>query len=210
MTQTTRTTKRAQAHRLVLDATAQDLLFRQAHTVDRFTDEPVSDETVRAIHDLVRHGPTAFNQQPLRMCLLRSPESRTRLAEHLSRSNREKTVRAPLTALLAVDNEFQRRLPDQFPQFPQAADLFSGNRSLRERSALFNGALQAAYFIIGIRAAGLAAGPMSGFDADGVNRAFFPDGHWSALLVVNIGRPAESGPRPRGPRLAYDEMCTTL
>lgn len=197
-------------HRLVLGASAQDLLFRQAHTVDRFTDEPVSDETLRASHDLVRHGPTAFNQQPLRLCLLRSPESRSRLAEHLSRTNREKTARAPLTALLAVDNEFHQRLPDQFPQFPGARDFFSGKRTVRERSALLNGALQAAYFIIGIRAAGLAAGPMSGFDEDGVNREFFPDGKWSALLVVNIGKPAGTGPRPRGPRLAYHEICTTL
>ncbi|MFJ8696863.1 malonic semialdehyde reductase [Streptomyces roseolilacinus] len=197
-------------HRLVLEARAQDLLFRQARTVDRFTDEPVPDETVRAIHDLVRHGPTAFNQQPLRMCLLRSQESRSRLAGHLSRSNREKTLAAPLTVLLAVDNEFHRRLPDQFPQFPGAMDLFSEKRMVRERSALLNGALQAAYFIIGIRAAGLAAGPMSGFDEDGVNREFFPDGKWSALLVVNIGRPAGTGPRPRGPRLAYDEVSTTL
>jgi 3-hydroxypropanoate dehydrogenase len=202
MTQTTQ--------RLLLDTRAQDLLFRQAHTVDRFTDEPVSDETVRAIHDLVRTGPTAFNQQPLRMCLLRTPESRARLAGYLSRSNREKTLRAPLTVLLAVDNEFHRKLPDQFPQFPAARDLFAGKRALRERSAMLNGALQAAYLIVGIRAAGLAAGPMSGFDEDGVNREFFPDGEWSALLVVNIGRPAADGPRSRGPRLTYDEISTTL
>ncbi|GAA2287404.1 putative NADH dehydrogenase/NAD(P)H nitroreductase [Streptomyces ruber] len=197
-------------HRLDLDATAQDLLFRQAYTADRFTDEPVPDGTVRAVYDLVRHGPTAFNQQPLRICLLRSPESRQRLAAHLSRSNREKTVRAPLTALLAVDNEFHRRLPDQFPRFPAAVDLFSEKRALRERSARLNGALQAAYFIIGIRAAGLAAGPMSGYDEDGVNREFFPDGTWSTLLVVNLGRPAVAGSRSRGPRLTYEEVCTVL
>ncbi|AZS85285.1 malonic semialdehyde reductase [Streptomyces griseoviridis] len=196
--------------RLVLDETAQDLLFRQAHTVDRFTDEPVPDDMVRAVHDLVRNGPTAFNQQPLRLVLLRSPQSRGRLARHLSRGNRDKTVRAPLTALLAVDNHFHRRLPEQFPQFPGAIDLFTGEQGVRERSAMFNGALQAAYFIIGIRAAGLAAGPMSGFDEDGVNGEFFPDGDLSTLLLVNIGRPAPDGARPRGPRLGYDEIRTTL
>ncbi|MEU1296780.1 malonic semialdehyde reductase [Streptomyces sp. NPDC005840] len=196
--------------RLALDGTAQDLLFRQAHTVDRFTGEPVTDETVRAVHDLVRNGPTAFNQQPLRLWLLRSPESRERLARHLTRGNREKTLRAPLTALLAVDTDFHLRLPEQFPQFPGASDLFTGERGKRERSARFNGALQAAYFIIGIRAAGLAAGPMSGFDEDGVDREFFPDGALSALLLVNIGRPAPDGTRARGPRLGYDEIRTTL
>lgn len=200
----TRTTRR-----LVLDGTAQDQLFRQAFTADRFTGEPVDDDTVRAVHDLVRDGPTAFNQQPLRLCLLRSAESRARLAVHLSRSNREKTLKAPLTVLLAVDNEFHHRLPEQFPQFPGAMDLFTRDPVLRERSALLNGALQAAYFLIGVRAAGLAAGPMSGFDEDGVNREFFPDGRFSALFVVNLGRP-EPGTRPRGPRLAYDEIRTTL
>ncbi|WP_189423999.1 malonic semialdehyde reductase [Streptomyces griseoviridis] len=196
--------------RLVLDASAQDLLFRRARTADRFTGEPVDDEAIRAVYDLVRYGPTAFNQQPLRILLLRSPESRRRLAVHLSRSNREKARRAPLTALLAVDNEFHRRLPELFPQFPGAADLYAGNSALRERSALLNGALQAAYFIIGIRAAGLSAGPMSGFDEDGVNREFFPTGDLSALFVVNIGRPETSGERPRGPRLSHSEVCSTL
>lgn len=109
--------------RLVLDASAQDLLFRQARTADRFTSEPVPDDTIRAVYDLVRFGPTAVNQQPLRILLLRSQESRTRLAVHLSRSNREKTLRAPLTALLAVDNEFHGKLSRLFPTFPGAADL---------------------------------------------------------------------------------------
>ncbi|MFF8729190.1 malonic semialdehyde reductase [Streptomyces sp. NPDC015171] len=195
---------------LALHPAAQDLLFRQARTADRFTDEPVSDETVRAVHELVRLGPTAFNQQPLRLLLLRSAASRERLAPHLSRGNREKTLRAPLTALLAVDTRFHRRLPELFPAFPGAADLYTGNDALRERSALLNGALQAAYLLIGIRAAGLAAGPMSGFDEAGVNREFFPEGDLRALLVVNIGRPAGPPPRPRGPRLSYEETCTTL
>ncbi|GAA4806366.1 malonic semialdehyde reductase [Streptomyces ziwulingensis] len=196
--------------RLVLDGDAQDLLFRQARTPDRFTGEPVDDETVRAVHDLVRDGPTAFNQQPLRIFLLRSPESRERLAVHLSRGNREKTLRAPLTALLAVDKEFHRKLPELFPAFPGAADFYASDSALRKRSAVLNGALQAAYLIIGIRAAGLAAGPMSGFDEDGVDREFFPAGDLSALLVVNIGRPGQPAGRPRGPRLAHAEVCTTL
>lgn len=198
------------AFRLVLDARAQDQLFRQARTEDRFTAEPVDDRTIRAVYDLVRDGPTAFNQQPLRILLLRSEVSRERLAPHLSRGNREKTLRAPLTALLAVDDDFHRRLPELFPDFPGAANLYAGDRAFRRRSALFNGALQAAYFIIGVRAAGLAAGPMSGFDEDGVNREFFPAGRLSALLVVNLGRPVPGNERPRGPRLAYEEVCTTL
>ncbi|MCS0603616.1 malonic semialdehyde reductase [Streptomyces sp. LP11] len=197
-------------HPLALDPAAQDLLFRQARTADRFTDEPVPDEVVRAVHELVRHGPTAFNQQPLRLLMLRSATSRARLAPHLSRGNREKTLRAPLTALLAVDTRFHQKLPELFPAYPGAAELYAADAELREHSALLNGALQAAYFLIGIRAAGLAAGPMSGFDEKGVEREFFPDGALRALLVVNIGRPAGPPSRPRGPRLPYDEVCTTL
>ncbi|MBV2155324.1 malonic semialdehyde reductase [Kitasatospora sp. SUK 42] len=195
---------------MLLDPAAQDLLFRQAYTEDRFTGEAVPEDALRAVHDLVRNGPTAFNQQPLRIHLLRSAASRGRLARHLSRSNREKTLAAPLTALLAVDNAFHLRLPELFPAFPGAAALYAEDPGLRERSALMNGSLQAAYFLVGIRAAGLAAGPVSGFDQSGVDREFFPDAEQSALLVVNIGRPAATGPRPRAPRLAYDEVHRTL
>ncbi len=106
-------------------------MFWQARTADRFTGEPVPDDMIRAVYDLVRDGPTAFNQQPLRILLLRSQESRTRLAVHLSRSNREKTLRAPLTALTAVDNEFHRKLCRLFPAFLKAADLYAENPALR-------------------------------------------------------------------------------
>ncbi|MDW6058969.1 malonic semialdehyde reductase [Streptomyces sp. FXJ1.4098] len=196
--------------RLALDPVAQNLLFRQAHTAYAFTDDPVSDETVEEIYDLVKYGPTAFNQQPLRALLLRSPESRARLLPHLSSSNRDKTERAPLTAVLAVDHEFHQELPEQFPVLPAAKDLFYADREVREHSAAVNGALQAAYFIIGIRAAGLAAGPMTGFDAAGVDAEFFADGEHSVLAVVNIGRPKPDGLRQRGPRLAYHQVFSSL
>ncbi|ADI05933.1 hypothetical protein SBI_02812 [Streptomyces bingchenggensis BCW-1] len=196
--------------RPALDPAAQNLLFRQAHTAHAFTDEPVPDETVEEIYDLVKYGPTAFNQQPLRVLLLRSPESRERLLPHLSRGNRDKTERAPLVAVLAVDHEFHRELPEQFPALPGAKDLFYGDREVRERSAAVNGALQAAYFIVGIRAAGLAAGPMTGFDAAGVNAEFFADGEHSVLAVVNIGRPKADGLRPRGPRLEYHQVFSSI
>ncbi|GGZ92495.1 malonic semialdehyde reductase [Streptomyces subrutilus] len=195
---------------LRLDEAAQDLLFRQARSADAFTDEPVSDATVEAVHDLVKYGPTAFNQQPLRVVLVRSPESRRRLVGHLARGNREKTARAPLTAVLAVDRDFHTELPRLFPAHPQAADRYYAQRPVREASAVLNGALQAAYFIIGVRAAGLAAGPMSGFDADGVTKEFFTPGRHEVLIVVNIGRPAAHPPRPRGPRLGYGQVFTTV
>ncbi|MER6121728.1 malonic semialdehyde reductase [Streptomyces sp. NPDC001795] len=194
---------------LVLDPAAQDLLFREAHTANAFTDEPVTDEQVQAIYDLVKYGPTAFNQTPLRITLVRTPEARERLVQHMSEGNQAKTAAAPLVAILSADNEFHEELPTLFPAFPQAKDLFFAERSAREGSATLNGALQAAYFIVGIRAAGLAAGPMTGFDAEGIRKEFLDDDH-RPLIVVNIGKPGEGASYPRSPRLAFDEVVTTV
>jgi len=195
---------------LALDAAAQDLLFREARTANTFSDEPVSDEQVQAIYDLVKFGPTAFNQQPLRIVLVRSEEGRARLVQHMADGNKAKTSTAPLVAILAADNEFHEELPSQLPHFPQAKDMFFSERPVREASATLNGALQAAYFIIGVRAAGLAAGPMTGFDAEGLNKEFFGDGEHTVLTVVNIGKPGEEAWFPRGPRLEYDQVVTTV
>ncbi|MFF9057691.1 malonic semialdehyde reductase [Streptomyces sp. NPDC101213] len=194
---------------LALDPAAQDLLFREAHTANAFTDEPVTEEQVQAIYDLVKFGPTAFNQNPLRVTLVRSAEARERLLPHMAEGNRAKTATAPLVAILAADNEFHEELPALFPAFPQAKDAFFAERPVREGSAALNAALQAAYFIVGIRAAGLAAGPMTGFDAEGIRKEFLDDDH-TPLIVVNIGRPGEGASYPRSPRLSYEQVFTTV
>ncbi|MEU1622644.1 malonic semialdehyde reductase [Streptomyces sp. NPDC005722] len=195
---------------LRLDSAAQNLLFREARTANAFTGEPVTDEQVQAVYDLVKYAPTAYNQQPLRIVLVRSPEARERLVRHMNEGNRAKTAAAPLVAVLAADNEFHEELPAQFPAFPQAKEVLFAERPVREASAAFNAALQVGYFILGVRAAGLAAGPMTGFDADAVDKEFFPDGDHSVLAVVNIGEPGENAWRERGPRLPYDEVVTTV
>ncbi|MEI7033291.1 malonic semialdehyde reductase [Streptomyces pratensis] len=194
---------------LVLDPAAQDLLFREARTANTFTEEPVTDEQVQAIYDLVKFGPTAFNQSPLRVVLVRSAEGRERLVRHMAEGNRPKTAAAPLVAILAADNEFHEELPALLPHFPQAKDLFFSERPAREAAAGLNAALQAAYFIIGVRAAGLAAGPMTGYDAAGVQKEFLDDDH-TPLMVVNIGKPGEDAWFPRSPRLSFDEVVTTV
>ncbi|MEU8946890.1 MULTISPECIES: malonic semialdehyde reductase [unclassified Streptomyces] len=194
---------------LVLEPAAQDLLFREARTANTFTDEPVTDDQIQAIHDLVKYGPTSMNQQPLRIVLVRSAEARDRLGTHLSEGNRKKTLAAPLVAIVAADLEFHEELPSQFPHFPEARNLFA-DRAVRERSARLNALLQVGYFIIGVRAAGLAAGPMTGFDAEGVDKEFFGDGEHSVLAVVNIGRPGENAWFPRSPRLTYEQVVTTV
>ncbi|NJC74110.1 malonic semialdehyde reductase [Planosporangium thailandense] len=194
---------------LALDAAAQDLLFRAAHTANTFTDEPVTDEHIHAIHDLIRYGPTAFNAQPLRILLLRSPAARQRLLPHLAEANRAKTAAAPLTAILAADTAFHEHLPQVFPHRPGLADRLGTDPAGRHAQARFNAALQIGYLIVGIRAAGLAAGPMAGFDPAGVDREFFPDGRLRALLVVNIGRPGPHAWDGRLPRLTHDDIVRT-
>ncbi|MFJ9537793.1 malonic semialdehyde reductase [Streptomyces sp. NPDC101225] len=194
---------------LALDAAAQDLLFREARTANTFTDEPVTDAQVQAIYDLVKYGPTSMNQSPLRVTLVRSAEARERLVRHMAEGNQKKTATAPLVAILSADNEFHEELPALFPHFPQAKDAFFGDRVVREGSASLNAALQAAYFIIGVRAAGLAAGPMTGLDFEGVRKEFLDDDH-TPLMVVNIGKPGEDAWFPRSPRLEYEQVVTTV
>lgn len=195
---------------LELSPDAQDLLFRDARTANAFTDGPVSEEQVRAIYDLVKWAPTSMNNQPLRIVLLRSPEARGRLVELMGGNNKAKTSTAPLVAVLAADTDFHDELGKVFPHFEGARDLFAGNDEMRAGSATLNATLQVAYFILGVRAAGLAAGPMTGFDAAGVDREFFPDGVHRTLAVVNIGRPAEGAWMDRLPRLDYDEVVTSV
>ncbi|MGW2281674.1 malonic semialdehyde reductase [Streptomyces sp. NPDC001770] len=194
---------------LALDPAAQALLFTEARTANTFSDEPVTDEQIQAIYELVKYGPTAFNQSPLRVVLVRSEEGRARLVEHMAEGNRPKTSTAPLVAILAADNEFHEELPALMPHFPQAKDAFFSERPVREQSAALNAALQAAYFIVGVRAAGLAAGPMTGFDAAGIEKEFLDADH-KLLMVVNIGKPGEDAWFPRLPRLSYDEVVTTV
>jgi nitroreductase len=194
---------------LALPLDAQDLLFREARTANAFTDEPVTEEQLRAVYDLAKWGPTAMNSQPLRVVLVRSPEARTRLVEHMSEGNRAKTAAAPLVAILAADYDFHDEFHKTFPAFPGARDAFA-DEAARIDAAHLSAGLQIGYFIIGVRAAGLAAGPMGGFDAAAVSREFFPDGRHQPLLVVNLGQPSDQAFRPRQPRLAYEDIVTTV
>src|SRR5688500_15344216 len=177
---------------LELSPEAQNLLFRDARTANAFSDEPVTDEQIAAIYDLVKYAPTAMNNQPLRIVLVRAGEPRERLLKHMADGNRDKTANAPLVAVLAADTDFHEHLPRTFPVYPGARDLFVGDDAAREQVARFNATLQVAYFLLGVRAAGLAAGPMSGFDADSLDEDLFAGTGLKSLVVVNIGKPAEN------------------
>jgi 3-hydroxypropanoate dehydrogenase len=191
---------------VVLDAAAQELLFTAARTANTFTDEPVSDEQLRAITDLAKWPPTMANTNPLRILFLRTAAGRERLGPLMSEGNRDKTVTAPAVAVLAVDTDFHEKIPELLPFRPEMRDNFAGDGAMREQLARFNGALQAGYFILAVRAAGLAAGPMLGFDGPGIDREFFADRPWKTILVVNIGRPGTDPWFDRLPRLAHQDF----
>jgi nitroreductase len=195
---------------LDLSQDAQDLLFRHARTANTFTGAPVSDEQVKAIYDLAKWAPTSMNNQPLRIVLVRSASARARLVQTMSDGNKAKTAAAPLVAILAADHAFHENFPKTFPHFPGARDMFASNDALRAHTADLNGALQVAYFILAVRAAGLAAGPMTGYDAGALNTEFFADGTRKVLAVVNIGKPGPDAWQGRLPRLDFDEVVSTV
>lgn len=196
---------------LVINEDAQNILFREARTANAFTDEPVTDEQINAIFDLVKWAPTSMNIQPLRVVVVRSEEAKARLLPHLSEGNRKKTEQAPAVALLAADIDFHDELPKVFPHFEGARDLFADDETARANTAELNAGLQIGYAIIGIRAAGLAAGPMTGMDAEALSKEFFPDGRHRVLVAINMGKPAEEGAWfDRLPRLGFEEVVETL
>ena len=185
---------------------ARRLLFTEARTANTFTEEPVTDDQLRAIYELAKFGPTSANINPLRIVYVRPGEGRDRLLGLMSDGNRAKTASAPVVAILANDHAFHERIPELLPFKPELREVFDADAGRREEAAVYNGALQAAYFIIAVRAVGLAAGPMLGFDAAGVDAEFFADTTWRSQLVVNIGYPGPDAWRGRLPRLDYDDV----
>lgn len=193
----------------LLPEDVQDLLFREARTANSFSSEPVTDDQLRTIYELVKWAPTSMNTQPLRMLVIRTDEAKQRLLPHMGEGNRAKTATAPVTVVLAADTDFHENIPQVFPHKPEAKDFFSDETG-RGEFAKLNSLLQVGYFIIGVRAAGLAAGPMTGFDAAGVDKEFFADKPWKSLVVVNLGKPGENPWFGRLPRLDFDQVAETL
>jgi 3-hydroxypropanoate dehydrogenase len=189
-----------------LDAAARHLLFTGARTANTFAPTPVTDAELTQIWELARWAPTSANTQPLRVVYVRPGEGRDRLVKHMNEGNRAKTASAPAVAILAMDTEFHEHIPAVLPFRPQLKDTFAGNETLRSHTASFNATLQAGYFILAVRAQGLAAGPMGGFDAAALDADFFPDGRLRAILVVNIGHPGPDAWFDRLPRLDHAEV----
>jgi 3-hydroxypropanoate dehydrogenase len=188
---------------------ALDTIFRDAHTLHRWQDRPVSNALLMAIYDLMRWGPTSANCSPARIVFVASQAAKERLKPHLLEGNVAKTMAAPATAIIGFDLDFAERLPFLFPNEKDAKDWFK-DPVLAERVAFRNGSLQGGYFIIAARALGLDCGPMSGFDNAGVDREFFADSRVKSNFLCNLGYGDPAGARPRNPRLSFDETSRIL
>ncbi len=175
-----------------------------------FSERPVSADQLRAVYELMKWGPTWANTLPLRIVYLTTEQGKARLWPYLQPGNVEKARSAPVNAVLAVDNSYQRHVPRLLPFRPEMREALEGDPELRERIQLAGGWMQAAYFIVAVRAVGLAAGPMGGYDSAALDAELFPNGDWRSLLVVNIGYPGENAWFERLPRLHYDEVVRQL
>ncbi|WP_293872670.1 MULTISPECIES: malonic semialdehyde reductase [unclassified Sphingomonas] len=185
----------------VLSDAALDAIFRQARSYNGYTDRPVGEDQLHAIWELMKWGPTSANQLPARLVWCVSDAAKAKLAACTSAQNQPKILKAPVSVVIAMDLEFHENLPELFPH-TDARSWFSGDAAKREVSAFRNSTLQGAYFIIAARALGLDTGPMSGFDNDAVDKAFFadqPNLRTNFISTLGYGDPAtifDRLPRP--------------
>jgi len=192
-----------------LDERGRSLLFREARTHNYWQDKGVADEILHELHDLMKFGPTAANSCPARIVFVKSQEAKARLKPHMDEGNQEKTMAAPVTAIIGYDLEFYEHFEKLFPH-ADAKSWFVGNDALIQEAAFRNGSLQGGYFILAARALGLDCGPMSGFDADGVKAAFFAGGSVVPNFICNLGYGDVSRLHERSARFTFDEVNTIL
>lgn len=201
--------------RNALSDQALDQLFRQARTYHSWLPQPVSDELLHQLYDLMKWGPTSANLAPARFVFLRTREGKERLRPALSPGNVDQTMKAPVTVIVAHDERFYEKALVLSPHNPKMRDVFAGSPAMAESTAFRNGSLQGAYLILGARSLGLDCGPMSGFDNAKVDELFFPAapapaGRWRSNFLCNLGYGDPAGLYPRGPRLEFEDVCRLL
>lgn len=192
-----------------LEQDALDILFNEARSFSYWQDRPVSDEQLQTIYHLMKMGPTAANSCPARIVFVKSDEAKQRLKPHLNAGNVDKSMSAPVVAIIGMDLEFYEKLAFLFPH-TDARSWFAGNPAKIEKSAFLNTALQGAYLISAIRSVGLDAGPMSGVNNESLDNEFFPDGTVKSLFICAIGYGDKSKLHPRQPRLSFEDVCQIL
>jgi 3-hydroxypropanoate dehydrogenase len=189
-------------HRLDADSTAA--LFTGAHTAYSFGPEPVTETELTDIWDLAKWPPTSANFQPMRVVYVQSADARARLVSNMNDNNKERVAAAPAVAVLAYDRRFHDHIPTVAPQLSARVEMLEANEGVRLDAARSNAWMQSGYFLMAVRAEGLAAGPMAGFNAEAIDADFFQDGNWGTFLVVNIGHPTAASFRERQPRLEHE------
>lgn len=194
----------------MIDAKSLDVILRSARTHNGFLDKPVTEEQLRAIYEIMKWGPTSSNSQPVRIVWVRTREGKEKLRPALSSGNTDKTMAAPVTAIVAYDTQFYEHLPRIFPHNQTAQSWFMGpgKEQVAFMTAFRNGSLQGAYLMIAARALGLDVGAMSGFDNAKVDAAFFPDGRFKSNFLCNIGYGDHGKLFERNPRLSFEDVCS--
>ncbi|WP_258067148.1 malonic semialdehyde reductase [Arthrobacter sp. GMC3] len=195
---------------LILGTDAADALFLEARTANSWAEDEISDETLQAVYALTKMAPTAMNIQPLRVSWIRSAEARERLVAHMADGNKAKTLTAPMVAVLSYDTDWHELMPTTAPHAAGMVPTFAANDALRQGMAANNAHIQAGFFIMAARAAGLAAGPMGGFDAAGIDAEFNEGTTRHAFMVVNLGKPNGIVDRERLHRLDFDLATETI
>lgn len=193
-----------------LDQSVLEQVFISARTVNGFTGQEVPDALIKQLYELMKWGPTSMNCQPGHYVMVKSQAAKQRLVPMLMPGNRDKTMAAPVTVIVATDTRFYENLASQFPANPKAGEMFATNAELSRVTAFRNSTLQGAYLILAARMLGLDCGPMSGFDNAAVDAEFFPDGRYQSNLLVNIGFGDPAGNHPRGPRLPFEQAVDIL
>ena len=189
-----------------IDETALRQLFLDARTHNKWQSKDVPDELLRRLVDVLKMGPTSANCSPARFIFVKSTEAKERLKPHLSAGNREKTMQAPVCAIIGYDLEFYEQLPKLFPH-TDARSWFAGQPEKIKVTAFRNGTLQGGYLILAARALGLDTGPMSGFDNEGVDKAFFAGTGVKSNFLCNLGYGDWAGVMQRSPRFTFAEMA---
>ena len=185
---------------------ALDALFLKARTQNKWLPGEIPDATLARLYDLVKMGPTSANCSPARFVFVKSAAAKEKLRPALSKNNLDKTMSAPVVAIVATDALFYEKLPKLFPH-ADAKSWFTSSPALAQETAFRNSTLQGAYLIMAARSLGLDCGPMSGFDAKIVNEAFFAGTDWTANFLINLGHGDPSGLFGRSPRLDFSEAC---
>lgn len=194
----------------LVDESALSVLFTQARAQNGWTSELVSEAQLKAAYDIAKWGPTSMNTQPMRLVFVRSEEAKARLKPALAPGNVEKTMTAPVVAIIAYDTSFHEHLPRLFPHNPNAKNLFAANEAMIHPTAFRNGTLQAAYFLLGLRAGGLDVGPMSGFDPAKVDAEFFAGTSFRSNFLCGIGHGNPAKVFPRSPRFEFEEIAELI